>query len=593
MTAYPIPNAALDDRLAFLGIGGSGKTYNAGGAVERLLERKARVCIVDPLGVWWGLRLTSSGKEPSGFDVVIFGGPHGDFPLTEASGTLLGETVAGMAESCILDLSEIGTDAGERRFMLAFLTALYKHHSKSLLHLIIDEADMWAPQQIFDKEGEAAKLVGKMQTIVRRGRVRGFIPWLITQRPAVLSWGVLSQIVGIVAFTLTSSQDRDAIGRWVTGQADKARWLEIWAQLPELPVGRGLVWIPRRRAFGLADFPEKITFNSSRAPKRGEKRTSRKLKPLDLEKLNARMVTVEAEAKANDPTALRADLTKLKSEKAALERQIAAAAAKPAAAPAPDKDAIAAARQQGFDQAKRKLERANQRALHKSLKDTLIIVRNIAVGWREQLDRELEGITQRINQAEAEDVQLTPPSAPAPAMQQRPALTQRPAPAAPRTNGHAPAGEAMLAKGERAVLIAIAQHPNGVTSEQLTVLTGYKKTTRDVYIRKLVERGEAAKNGGLIVATAEGVSALGAAYEPLPTGDALREHALARLPAGERKLLEILCSAYPESTGRDELTEASGYKKTTRDVYIRKLAARELVSVAAGGAVRASDMLFG
>lgn len=53
---HPIPSAALDDRLAFVGTAGSGKTYNAGTAVERLLTSGARVVIPDPLGVW----LTSS-----------------------------------------------------------------------------------------------------------------------------------------------------------------------------------------------------------------------------------------------------------------------------------------------------------------------------------------------------------------------------------------------------------------------------------------------------------------------------------------------------------------------------------------------------
>jgi hypothetical protein len=53
-----------------------------------------------------------------------------------------------MAESCILDLSELGTKAAERRFMLAFLTALYKHGATGEpLHVVFDEADMWAPQR--------------------------------------------------------------------------------------------------------------------------------------------------------------------------------------------------------------------------------------------------------------------------------------------------------------------------------------------------------------------------------------------------------------------------------------------------------------
>ncbi|WP_456645203.1 hypothetical protein [Bradyrhizobium sp. Lot33] len=144
--------------MAFVGTAGSGKTYNAGSCVERLLAAKARCVVIDPLGIWWGLRLKADGNSASAFDIPIFGGAHGDLTLTEHAGALIGETVAGMVESCILDLSQIGTKAGERRFMLAFLTALYRG-TNSPVHLIIDEADMWAPQRLLDKDGEAAKLL--------------------------------------------------------------------------------------------------------------------------------------------------------------------------------------------------------------------------------------------------------------------------------------------------------------------------------------------------------------------------------------------------------------------------------------------------
>ena len=86
----PIPDAGLDDRLGFVGTAGSGKSYNAMGRVERLREKGARVACVDPLGVFWGLRLKADGKTASGFDIPIFGGPHGDLPLTELSGALIG-----------------------------------------------------------------------------------------------------------------------------------------------------------------------------------------------------------------------------------------------------------------------------------------------------------------------------------------------------------------------------------------------------------------------------------------------------------------------------------------------------------------------
>ena len=44
--------SALDVRLAIVGTSGSGKTYAAKGLVERLMSGGARVCVVDPLGVW-------------------------------------------------------------------------------------------------------------------------------------------------------------------------------------------------------------------------------------------------------------------------------------------------------------------------------------------------------------------------------------------------------------------------------------------------------------------------------------------------------------------------------------------------------------
>ena len=56
-----LPVAVLDERLAIVGTSGSGKTYAAKGLVERLLEGGARVCVVDPLGVWWGLRAGAEG----------------------------------------------------------------------------------------------------------------------------------------------------------------------------------------------------------------------------------------------------------------------------------------------------------------------------------------------------------------------------------------------------------------------------------------------------------------------------------------------------------------------------------------------------
>ena len=176
-----LPADALDDRIAIVGTAGSGKTYAAKGFVERLLDSGARVAIVDPLGVWWGLRASADGTV-AGYTVVVFGGKHADVPITAEMGGALGRLIAGDALARVIDLSELGSSAARRRFMAAFSEALYEANEEPL-HLVLDEADLWAPQRPI-KGWES--LLGHIEEIVRRGRVRGFIPWLITQRPAVV-----------------------------------------------------------------------------------------------------------------------------------------------------------------------------------------------------------------------------------------------------------------------------------------------------------------------------------------------------------------------------------------------------------------------
>lgn len=345
--SFPIPDAALDDRLAILGTAGSGKTYLTTTAIERLLKT-GRVVAVDPLGVMWGLRLKADGKTPSEFNLPIFGGKHGDLPLTENAGALIGETVATMRESCIVDLSELPTKSAERRFMTAFLEAIYRHTDATKVdpfHLIIDEADRFAPQK--PPAGDETML-NRMEEIVRRGRVKGFIPWLITQRPAVLNKNVLSQADGLVLLKLTSSQDREQVGAWIEGQADRAQGKAILGSLPAMQRGQGVVWIPGRGILATVQFPRKSTFDSSSAPKRGEKRNTTSLKALDLGALKGRLAAVEIETKANDPATLKAEIGKLKLEIGKLTRQ-------PASKPGgktitPDHGAFDAAQRKGFDQ---------------------------------------------------------------------------------------------------------------------------------------------------------------------------------------------------------------------------------------------------
>jgi len=293
-----LPAAALDERLAIVGTSGSGKTYAAKGLVERLLEQGARVCIVDPLGVWWGLRAgPDGGVSPLPCPVVVFGGRHADVPLDEGMGGALGYLIGTHQVACVVDVSDLGSAAARRSFMTAFTEALYLANTEPL-HLVLDEADLWAPQRA---QPDGYDLLQRVEEIVRRGRVRGFVPWLITQRPAVLHKDVLSQADVLVSMKLTSSQDREAIGRWIEGQADRAEGRRILAALPRLARGEGWVWAPSDGVLEKVAFPQIRTLDSSATPRREERATvPNSLAAVDLAAIRAALAGAHVNAR-NEP----------------------------------------------------------------------------------------------------------------------------------------------------------------------------------------------------------------------------------------------------------------------------------------------------
>ena len=569
MTRQPIPDSALDDRLGFVGTAGSGKSYNAMGRVERLLAKRARVCCVDPLGVFWGLRLLPDGKTESGFDIPIFGGPHGDLPLTEHSGALIGETVAGMAESCIVDLSEIGTKAGERRFMLHFLTALYRKSKDEPLHLVIDEADMFAPQKLTDKEGEAAKLLGMMETVVRRGRIKGFIPWLITQRPAVIAKDVLSQVDGLVAFKLTSSQDRDALSAWVEGSADKEDWRVTRAALPAMERGQGLVWIPGRGIMETVSFPPKETFDSSRTPKRGEKKSTAALKPLDLGKLKERLGAVEAETKANDPKTLRAEIAGLKK----LNHEL---ASKTVTDPAE----IASAHKRGYAEG------------ISAGREHIIGILGTAQGDVEKILQSAYDESRRLGDKAFNEIRKPSPTAaktPAGASgRELPRVSAKPSPVS--------GGDGSISRSEQKIVDSIrwwnVLHVTAPSHAQVAFVAGYshKSGTWSTYLSRLRSAGLIEGRGDLVL-TIAGVSAANEPTSP-PTASALRDMVLEKIDAPLRRIMQPILAAYPSGMTHADVAGEASYSHTsgTWSTYLSRLRSLDLIE--GRGELKAQGWLF-
>jgi hypothetical protein len=419
-------------------------------------------------------------------------------PITAEMGAALGRLIASETLACVVDLSELGSSAARRRFMAAFSETLYEANEEPL-HLVLDEADLWAPQRP-TKGWEG--LLGHIEEIVRRGRVRGFIPWLITQRPAVVHKDVLSQADILIAMKLTASQDRDAIGAWIEGQADRQEGKRILGDLPRLRQGEGYVWAPGHSILDRVRFPAIRTFDSSRTPKRGERLvTPRTLAEVDLSAIIAALAGVEAE-----------DSKKPKKDdrQVQLERELAAAKARIEL-----------------------LERENR-----ELNARLAEIATLAAGTAA-----LRDATSRV------DRQKTEPAKPPPLRIVSPASTETSA------NELHPAA--------RKLLIAAAQHaPGQFTWGQLAMLAGLKPSGGHFNAgrKELREAGCIAEANGLVAPTPDGLKAAGE-VPPAPSTPAERLSLWCdRLPSPAPEMLRTLAAQSDQFIDVDELAAMLGKK---------------------------------
>jgi len=562
------PLSAVEDVVAILGRRGRGKTTTAAVIVEELHAAGARFCVADPTGVWWGLKSSRDGKR-AGIPVIVMGGEpggHGDVPLAAESGSVIADFVAEPdSPSCVIDLHHF-SQADLVRFMTAFLSRLYQKNTHPL-HLVLDEADQFAPQR--PMPGETAML-GAAQRVTKMGRVKGLHPILITQRPATLSKNVLTQAGTLIAHAITGPQDRNAVDEWVKANAGEGERATFLATLPTLPRGTAYVWNPDLPLFQRVAIRDRQTFDSSSTPTGNAERAQPKtLAEVDLRALEARIADTIERAKADDPRELRKRV-------AELERQL---AAKPAAAP-PEKIEVpvledktirrlaAAARVLGMRSgaAMKHAEKAHEaaeivRSVHAEIQTALgrlnnrqIVVAHHFPNAKPETKRALA----ELGRAAVAHIQSSHPARPG------------------------PSSDAVGRGGLQRMLVALAQRPQGLSAHQLGVRAGLssKSGTFDTYLARARKASWIAGDRGQLTITDAGLEALGS-YEPLPTGVALLDHWLRQLGnGGASRMLHALANAYPRPLTREALGEAAGLtgNSGTFDTYLGRLRALELVS---------------
>lgn len=543
------PLDAVTQTFAFLAKKGAGKSYGAQKLCEEMVGAGAQVVILDPVGNWFGLRLGADGRS-KGLSIPVFGGLRGDIPLEPQAGALVADLVVDKGLSAVLDVSMF-RKADRKRFATAFGEQLFhrKKEKRSPVHLFIEEAQVFVPQ--VTREGDEPRMLGAYEDIVKLGRNFGIGATMISQRPQAVNKEVLSQTECLIVLQTNGAHERKAIREWIVDQGMNVP--NLVEELPALKKGQAWVWSPSWLGITKkVQIGKKKTFDASKTPELGKVEAVRELAPVDLAKIRDAMATVIKEAEQKDPAVLRRRIAELEKE----------LAKRPSAKVETKTIEVPVFRKGEVDDLDGAIREVNEHT--------------------HDLSAMMKKILDRLNEIRSPSAAAPPP---------RPALAVQPRRPAAVTPAVAGGGE--LAKGEAAVLTACAQDPAGVTREQLTVLTGYKRSTRDAYIHRLGAQGFVRQEGDRIFAEPAGVGALGAGFRPLPTGDELREHWLSRLPDGERRTLEVVVAAYPQAVDRDRISEATGYKRSTRDAYIHRLSARRLVESQAGKVVRASDLLFG
>lgn len=303
---------------AILAQKGKGKTHTATVEAEELLDAGQQIVVIDPTDAWFGLQSSPNGKS-TGYPIAVFGGNHGDVQLETGGGSVLAEAVVRERFSAII-CTETMTKGEELRFVGDFLETLYRKNREAM-HLFIDEADIFAPQQTFGVAD--GRTCGATDDIVRRGRKKGIGCTLISQRASAINKNVLSQADMLVALGCSHPLDLDAIDKWVRKNADPKLAQEMMKSLPSLPRGEAWVWNPSQQLFKRIAIRQRHTFDSGSTPKAGEKRRDPKvLAPIDLARLGKTMADAAERQRESDPKALRANIAELVRERDALSRAV-------------------------------------------------------------------------------------------------------------------------------------------------------------------------------------------------------------------------------------------------------------------------------
>lgn len=549
-----LPPEVVSHTIAILAQKGAGKTYTAMKLAELMLSMSGQMVALDPTGVWWGLKADGSG---SGFPILVIGGEHGDIELPATSGEAVADFVVESGQSVVIDLSGFNSNAEQDRFVTDFAERLFRAKAKSrtALHLMLDEADSFAPQKPMPGQ---LRMLGAIEAIVRRGRSRGLGMTMISQRPAVLNKNVLTQADLLVALRVVGVQDHKALTEWTSLHGTREQQRKMIDALPSLPTGEAFFWSPSwLQCFERGKVLARQTFDSSSTPVPGTATAAPKLARIDIAGLSQQLLAAAEDAKENDPKALKAEVVKLRKQLIELR-----------GATCPP-EVLNETRQEGY-------------ALgHAAALGNLASIKKSIRSGRELLDT-ISTELERITGTTTTEVMTAVPVVTKPA--------PRPAVSEPKTS-EAVGELAKLPKAPRKIMETLATG-GSMTKRKLGMLTGYSSkgggfNNALTYLR----------NAGFI-GRGEPIDLLPAGSDictnvpPLPKGRALHEFWLSQVAKAERAVLLCLIEAYPRQITKDELALRTGYESRGGGFNNALSRLRTMDLIEGGTVLKACDDLF-
>jgi len=517
----------IEDRALIQANSRGGKSY----LLRKLCEKAfglIQIILIEPEGEYYTLR--------EKFDFLLIGNKKdgADIQVSPKIAELLANKLLESGTSAIIDLSELLTP-DKIKFVKLFADKLANESDKRLWHpvlVVLDEAHIFAPEK---GQGEAESLNAVM-ALASKGGKRGYALVAATQRPAKLSKNVTTEL------------NTKFIGR--AGGYDDIQRAKQELGLPKSTSDSMFKIKHEFYAIGPA-----LQVDGIIRIKADPVETTHKTNHLNYKTIVSTPAKIRNNLSVFDNIPEEADKelkTKQDMENKIRELEMKLRNAKPDTIVVPDKQLVDAAYQRGFKECEKQII-----PFTNYLKD-IIKAHRVPV---EKFVNEIEIILQKgdaiLKQAPDLKIPFSFETAKLPLGFPRSATNE-----SKTIIQSGISSDTALTGPQRKVLTATVQRPHHRGTELQVALLSHYSPLGSAFqnpLRDLRKMGYVVLEGDQIVATAEGIKALGS-YEPMPSDNqSLQNYWLNHLAGPERKVLKPLIEAYPNPLSLEETGEKSGY----------------------------------